>query len=75
MHKLLAWINANATGLYWQNNPHSYLFARPSDGFLPSKYALVFGDVLNSLGLRHDPVTRQLPHDVLLPATTTPPRA
>jgi hypothetical protein len=57
MHKLLAWINASATGLYRQNNPQSYLFARPSDGLLPSKYSLVFADVLNSLGLRQDPVT------------------
>ena len=57
MRNLLAWIMANATDLYWQNNPHGYLFARPSDGLLPTKFAGVFADVLDHLGLRRDPVS------------------
>ena len=57
MHNLLAWIMANATDQYWRNNPHGYLFARPSDGLLPTKFAGVFADVLDHLGLRRDPVT------------------
>ena len=43
--------------LYWQNNPHGYLFARPSDGLMPTKFAGVFADVLDHLGLRRDPVS------------------
>jgi integrase len=57
MRNLLAWIMANATDLYWQNNPHGYLFARPSDGMLPTKFAGVFADVLDRLGLRRDPIS------------------
>jgi integrase len=57
MHNLLAWIMANATDQYWQNNPHGYLFARPLDGLLPTKFARVFADVLDHLGLRRDPVS------------------
>ncbi len=57
MRNLLAWIMANATDQYWQNNPHGYLFARPSDGLLPTKFAGVFADVLDHLGLRLDPVS------------------
>ena len=57
MRNLLAWIMANATDQYWQNNPHGYLFARPSDGLLPTKFSGVFADVLDHLGLRRDPVS------------------
>jgi integrase len=57
MRNLLAWIMANATDQYWQNNPHGYLFARPSDGLLPTKFSGVFADVLDHIGLRRDPVT------------------
>jgi hypothetical protein len=54
---LLAWIAANATEDYRRNNEHGYLFARPSDGLLPTRFAGVFADVLERLGLRHDPVS------------------
>jgi integrase len=57
MRNLLAWIMATATDQYWQSNPHGYLFARPSDGLLPTKFAGVFADVLDHLGLRRDPVS------------------
>jgi integrase len=51
---LLAWITANATEDYRRNNPHGYLFSRPSDGLLPTKFAGVFADVLDRLRLRRD---------------------
>ncbi len=57
MRNLLLWIAANATEDYRRNNPHGFLFARPSDGLLPTKFAGVFADVLGHLGLRHDPVS------------------
>jgi hypothetical protein len=57
IHKLLAWIAANATEDYWRRNPYGYLFARPSDGMLPTKFDGVFADVLDDLGLRRDPIT------------------
>jgi hypothetical protein len=57
IRNLLAWIAANATEDYRRNNPRGYLFARPSDGLLPTKFAGVFADVLNHLGLRRDPVS------------------
>jgi hypothetical protein len=54
---LLLWIADNATEDYRLNNTQGFLFARPSDGLLPTKFAGVFADVLNRLGLRRDPVS------------------
>jgi hypothetical protein len=57
IRNLLLWIATNATEDYRRNNPHGYLFARPSDGLLPTKFAGVFADALDHLGLRRDLVS------------------
>lgn len=57
MRQLRAWIKANASEAYQSANPSGYLFCRPSDGEFPI-FHRVFEEVLESLRIRVDPVTK-----------------
>jgi hypothetical protein len=56
MRALLAWVKANVTDEYRQNNPQGFLFCRPSDGKFPNLIE-GFAAVLDKLDIRQDPVS------------------
>jgi hypothetical protein len=55
--RLQAWIADHATDAYRAHNPAGYIFCRPSDGEFPI-FHRIFEEVLETLGIRIDPVTK-----------------